>query len=82
MSVKASQISFNEGVMRLAQIHGKTVEFRYEKGKDKPIEARVLKPTSITISENGDMSFVGYDPDRDDTRSFRVDRIRGEVKFV
>ena len=82
MSVKASQISFNEGILRLAQIHKRIVEFRYEKGPDKPIEARSLKPTSITISEDGDMSFVGYDPDRDATRSFRVDRIRGDVKFT
>jgi predicted DNA-binding transcriptional regulator YafY len=82
MSVKASAISFNEGVLRLAQIHEKVVEFRYEKRADAPIESRRLKPTSITIAEGGAMSFVGYDPDREDTRSFRVDRIRGDVKFA
>lgn len=82
MSVKASQISFNEAILRLAQIHEKVVEFRYEKGKNMPIETRRLKPTSITESKEHAMIFVGYDPDRDDTRSFRVDRIKGEVRFV
>lgn len=81
MSVKASQISFNEGILRLAQIHDRTVEFRYEKSATKPIEARSLKPESILYGPDG-MSFVGYDPDREAVRSFRVDRIRGDVRFV
>jgi predicted DNA-binding transcriptional regulator YafY len=82
MPIKASQVSFNEGVLRLAVVHHRTVEFRYEKGPDKPIESRQLEPKSIHVAAGGDMSFVGYDPDRENTRSFRVDRIKGDVRFV
>lgn len=81
MSVKASQISFNEGLMRLAKIHQRTVEFRYEKSPGAPIETRRLKPETIRETSRG-MSFVGFDPDRVETRSFRVDRIRGDVLVV
>lgn len=28
---KASEVSFNEGILRLAAVHGRKVEFRYEK---------------------------------------------------
>lgn len=82
MSVKASQISFNEGVLRLALIHIKQVEFRYEKRSDAPIESRRLIPSRITIAKGGDMSFFGWDPDREAERQFRVDRIKGDVRFV
>jgi predicted DNA-binding transcriptional regulator YafY len=82
MSVKASQISFNEGVMRLAVIHRKQVEFRYEKNTDAPIETRRLIPSSLVESHAGSMSFFGYDPDRESDRQFRIDRIKGDVRFV
>lgn len=82
MSVKASAVSFNEAVLRLAVLHDKEVEFRYTKAPDAPVETRRLKPESIKVSRDGAQSFVGYDPDRDAPRTFRVDRIRGEVRFV
>lgn len=83
MSVKASTLSFNEAVLRLAVIHGKRVQFHYEKAANKPIEHRQLEPKSITVpSGGGRVTFVGYDPLRDATRSFRVDRIKGEVEFA
>lgn len=79
---RASEVSFNEGILRLAAVHGKTVEFRYAKGDEKIIETRALKPESVTVSKDGHMTFVGYDPDRDAPRSYRVDRIKGEARFV
>ena len=82
MSVKASTISFNEAMLRIALIHRKQVEFRYEKDEKAPIESRRLIPSSITIAKNGDMSFFGFDPDREAERQFRVDRIKGDVRFV
>jgi predicted DNA-binding transcriptional regulator YafY len=82
MSVKASDISFNEGVLRLAVVHHKRVEFRYAKGEGDVIETRQLQPESIKVAQGGAMSFVGWDPDRNALRTYRVDRIKGEVKFA
>jgi predicted DNA-binding transcriptional regulator YafY len=81
MSVKASQISFNEAILRVAVIHERVVEFRYEKGPDQPIEHRRFKPESIKQTKEH-MSFVGYDEDREALRTFRVDRIKRDVRIV
>jgi predicted DNA-binding transcriptional regulator YafY len=80
-SVAASAVSFNEGIMRLAAVHNKTVTFRYAKGKGAVIEQRVLEPKQVT--DHGDhVTFTGYDPDRDNVRHYRIDRIKGEVRIV
>lgn len=77
-AVLASEVSFNEALFRLAAAHGKTVEFRYAKGKGKVIETRTLKPEAV--NQVGDhLTFQGYDPDRDDVRAYRLDRVKGEV---
>jgi hypothetical protein len=80
--VLASNISFNEGVIRLAAIHNKCVEFRYVKGPGSPPETRRFTPSGV--QGNGDkLRFVGKDPDRDDDyRSFRLDRIKGTVGVI
>ncbi len=80
--IKASQIGFNEGILRLALIHDREVEFRYEKDASKPIETRRFKPESVNQAKDGDHSFAGYDSDRGALRQFRVDRIKGDVKVV
>lgn len=77
-AVLASDVSFNEALLRLAAIHERTVEFRYAKGKGENIETRQLVPQDVR--EVGDhLTFTGYDPDRDDVRAYRVDRMKGEV---
>jgi predicted DNA-binding transcriptional regulator YafY len=81
MSVKASQISFNEAILRVATVHEREVEFRYEKSPSAPIETRRFTPESIQQSKDG-MSFRGYDSDREGVRTFRVDRIKGDVRIV
>lgn len=81
MSVKASAVPFNEAVLRLAVVHGKEVEFRYVKSENDPPQTRRFVPESITQSQEG-MSFRGNDTDREAIRTFRVDRIRGDVRFV
>lgn len=81
-AVRASEVSFNEGVMRLAAVHEKTVEFRYAKADGRIIETRALQPESVTVTKDGHTTFVGYDPDRGEPRSYRVDRIKGEARFV
>jgi predicted DNA-binding transcriptional regulator YafY len=78
--VRASDVSFNEGALRLAAAHGRTVEFRYAKGKDGTnIEIRRLVPHEIKPGKDGALIFLGHDPDRDDVRAYRVDRMKGEV---
>lgn len=75
----ARDLSFNEGMFRLAAIHKRTVEFRYAKAKGDYIEARRLNPTSV--AEDG--SYVdGEDPDREAPRRYRLDRVKGEVRFA
>lgn len=79
--VLASSISFNEGVIRLAAIHGKTVQFRYAKSQTAPVELRTFVPQSVQGA--GDkLRFVGDDEDRGAKRSFRLDRIKGTVEVV
>lgn len=77
--VYASDISANEALLRIAGIHALTVTFRYAKGDGQPIETRSLVPERVQINKNGDVSFVGPDPDRSGYRTFRVDRIKGVV---
>lgn len=77
-AVLASDVSFNEALLRLAAIHERTVEFRYAKGNGANIETRQLVPQDVR--QVGDhLTFTGYDPDRDDVRAYRVDRMKGEV---
>lgn len=80
-TVSAKELSFNEGVMRLAAIHGKTVEFRYVKGTGHSPETRRLVPTSV-VGQDGNVRFTGHDPDRNAPRQFRLDRIRGDVGVI
>lgn len=80
--IRASEIGFNEGLMRLAAVHNKTVTFRYAKGDDqKVIEQRTLVPSNVK-NVKGHVTFTGYDPDRDGPRAYRVDRMKGEVSIA
>ena len=77
--VRASEITFNEAILRVAAAHERTVEFRYAKGKDaKVIETRQLKPSGVAVGRDGHVTFTGYDPDREEPRAFRLDRIKGD----
>lgn len=79
--VLARTISFNEGVLRVAAVHDKRVRFRYAKGGGTVIETRVLKPAVVkTIKDH--KVVVGFDPDRDEIRSYRLDRIKGDVGWA
>lgn len=81
--VKATEVTFNEGVLRLAAVHARAVEFRYAKGDGKIIETRSFIPTSVATSVKGEVYFTGPDPDRDgEPRAYRLDRIKGDVEFA
>jgi hypothetical protein len=81
--VKASEVSFNEGILRLASVHERTVQFRYAKGNGNTIETRQFTPTSVGKSLKGDVYFTGPDPDREgEPRAYRLDRVKGDVDFL
>ena len=75
------EISFNEAVLRVAALHKRTVTFRYAKDGGEYIEARRLNPEKI-VGEHDKLAAVGTDPDREDYRRYRLDRIKGEVSFA
>ena len=71
---------------RLAKLEGaiskqRTVKFEYwsisrDKVSDRTLNPYALLPTTASGTSSG------YDLDRDDIRTFRVSRIRGEIKFA
>lgn len=79
--VKASSLSFNEGVLRLAAVHKRKVAFRYAKGDGSVIESREFIPGNVS-GEGEHVRFTGFDEDRQAVRAFRIDRIKGEVRFA
>lgn len=80
--VRASDISFNEGVLRLAAVHGRVAEFRYAKSDTAPVEARSFIPESVYATRAGNIVILGPDEDRNGAiRSYRLDRIKGEVSI-
>lgn len=77
-TVRASEVSFNEGLMRLAAVHKVQVSFRYAKGDGAMIETRTVVPSDVkTVGDH--VTFTGYDPDREQMRAYRLDRIKGVV---
>lgn len=77
-AVRASEIPFNEAILRVAAAHSRECSFRYAKGDGTTIESRTFVPSNV--QRVGDhVTFTGYDPDRDDYRAYRSDRIKGEV---
>src|SRR5579859_4706900 len=71
---------------RLAKLEGaiskqRTVRFDYWSiSRDRESE-RTLNPYAL-LPDNGTWYVVGHDLDRNDLRTFRVSRIRGEIKFA
>ncbi|MDP9260624.1 MAG: WYL domain-containing protein, partial [Actinomycetota bacterium] len=71
---------------RLAKLEGaiskqRTVKFEYWAiGRDKVAE-RALNPYAL-LQDNGGWYVIGQDLDRAGIRTFRVSRIRGEIKFA
>ena len=69
------------GKLEAAISKQRTVKFRYWSiGRDEEAE-RAINPYAL-LSDNGVWYVVGHDLDRDDLRTFRVSRIRGEIRFA
>jgi proteasome accessory factor BC len=71
---------------RLAKLEGaiskqRTVRFEYWSISRDEVSERTLNPYAL-MPDNGVWYVVGHDIDRDDIRTFRVSRIRGEIKFA
>lgn len=79
--VAAVEHSAVEAVMNLAGQYGRTVEFSYAKPSNGAIEHRRLAPSDngVQTAANGAKYVAGWDPDRQEPRSYRLDRITGGV---
>jgi predicted DNA-binding transcriptional regulator YafY len=71
---------------RLAKLEGaiskqRTVKFDYWSISRDVVSERTLNPYAL-MPDNGLWYVVGHDLDRDDIRTFRVSRIRGEIRFA
>ena len=71
---------------RLAKLEGaiskqRTVKFEYWSISRDETSERSLNPYAL-MPDNGVWYVVGHDLERDDIRTFRVSRIRGEIKFA
>jgi WYL domain-containing protein len=79
--VKASELGVNDALIRVAELHGLKVRFRYAKSDHDPVEVRTFVPKSLKVMDDH-TTFVGLDEDRGGFRSFRTDRIKGTVEVV
>jgi proteasome accessory factor C len=71
---------------RLGKLEGaiskqRTVKFRYWSIYRDQEEERTLNPYAL-LPENGSWYVIGHDLDRDDVRTFRVSRIRSDIRFA
>jgi proteasome accessory factor BC len=71
---------------RLGKLEGaiskqRTVKFRYWSIYRDAMEERTLNPYAL-LPENGSWYVIGHDLDRDDIRTFRVSRIRSDIRFA
>jgi predicted DNA-binding transcriptional regulator YafY len=71
---------------RLAKLEGaiskqRTVKFEYWSISRDEISERTLNPYAL-LPDNGVWYVVGFDLDREEIRTFRVSRIRGEIRFA
>jgi predicted DNA-binding transcriptional regulator YafY len=71
---------------RLGKLEGaiskqRTVKFRYWSIYRDAAEERTLNPYAL-LPENGSWYVIGHDLDRDDIRTFRVSRIRSDIRFA
>jgi proteasome accessory factor C len=59
----------------------RTVKFSYWSISRDEVQERTLNPYAL-LPERGVWYVIGHDLDRDDTRTFRVSRIRGDIRFA
>lgn len=72
--------SFNEQLLQVAINNDRRVAFKYAKGQGAIIESRQLDPVKLD-DVKGHKIVTGFDPDRDEIRAYRLDRIQGTVSI-
>jgi predicted DNA-binding transcriptional regulator YafY len=72
---------YNESVLALAIAHDREVEFGYAKGDGALLERRSLIPAEVK-QVKGHQIVIGFDPDRESVRAYRLDRVKGEIRVV
>lgn len=80
--VKASELTANEAIIRVAALHELEVEFEYSKTPFAPVETRRFSPCNVVKTGDGYTTFNGEDAARHDVRAFRTDRIMGNVRVL
>lgn len=75
------RVETNLVILVIAGQNKQEVEFRYVK-EDGSIQTRRFIPEIKTANRHGDVIFFGHDTDRDDARSFRLDRINDFVRVI
>ena len=87
-NAKASDISFEEGLIRLAATHGRRIAFSYAKDDKSPIERREGVPETVFRSISPEAAstqvttFTLRDTARKAWRQFRLDRVVGEPEIL
>ncbi len=77
----SAELAGRLGKLEAAISKQRTVKFNYWSiGRDEESE-RTLNPYAL-FQDNGAWYVVGHDLDRDDMRTFRVSRIRGDIRFA
>src|ERR671934_70952 len=69
------------GKLEVAISKQRTVKFGYWSISRDEVAERTVNPYAL-LSDNGVWYAVGHDVDRDGIRTFRVSRIRGEIRFA
>ena len=69
------------GKLEAAISKQRTVKFSYWSISRDEVAERTVNPYAL-LSDNGVWYVVAYDVDRDDMRTFRVSRIRGDIRFA
>lgn len=73
--------SWNRVALETAAALDAGVTFRYAKGVgEASIESRVLSEVFDVREVKGHVVVTGFDPDRNDVRAYRLDRIKGTVQ--
>ena len=77
----SAEMSGRLGKLENAISKQRTVKFRYWSISRDEVAERTLNPYAL-LSDNGVWYVVGQDLDRDDLRTFRVSRVRGDIRFA
>jgi predicted DNA-binding transcriptional regulator YafY len=77
----SAEMSGRLGKLESAISKQRTTKFSYWSISRDEVSERAVNPYAL-LNDNGAWYVVGHDLDRDDMRTFRVSRIRGDIRFA